>query len=507
MASPPLVLTPVPKADIRRGDGELVCEFLESFCRVTKSGVAAKAGELIRLRPWQRNVIGMTYARTTDKRLRHRTALIGLPRKNGKSAIASGLGLYGLLMQGEGAEVYSCAGSLDQARIVFGVAKRMVEMSSELSEVITPYQKTLEVKATGSIYKVLSSDAPLQEGLNPSLVIFDELHTQPDYELYNVMNLAFGARIDPLLIAITTAGVKTGRDGQDSVCYWLYQYIEKIAKGEIDDSTTFGAWFGASQDEPYDAPKTWANGNPGYGDLLDPADFASTVKKTPENEFRTKRLNQWRSAAVAWLPQGAWEARKTDDTSKGDPVVLGFDGSRSGDVATLLRASVHSNPRVEVVGLWEKPTGLHEDEDWQVPREEVKEAIRQECRDNQVLEIAWQEFLWPQDAEQLTDEGLPVVVFGQTLTRMGPATQRMFELVMAKDGSQLTHDGNPALTRHVGNAQAKTDSRGTRLVRTNNSLMAIAAVMAVDRAGYWLTAEDRPGYFKGTPIDELRFVW
>lgn len=506
MASPPLVLTPVPKADINRGDGKQVCEFLESFCRVTKSGVGAQAGELLRLRPWQRNIIGMLYARTRDGRLRHRTGLVGLPRKNGKSALGSGLGLYGLLMSGEGAEVYSCAGSKDQARIVFSVAKRMVEMEPQLADIIKPYQNALEVKETGSVYKVLSSDAPMQEGLNPSLVVFDELHTQPDYELYNVMSLAFGARVNPLLIAITTAGVKTGRDGQDSVCYWLYQYIEKIAGGEVDDPTTFGVWFGAPQDLDYADPKVWAKANPGYDDLLDPADFRSAVRKVPENDFRTKRLNQWVSAKQAWLPQGTWDARFEEaGIEDGHPVVLGFGGDRSGNTAAIIRVAVGENPRAEVAGIWQRPAALRPEDDWQVPREAVKEAIREECRKREVLEIAWQEYLWPADAEQLTEEGLPVAVYPQVPTRMSAATQRMFELVQT---GRLTHDGNPALARHVDNAITKTDARGTRLVRTDDSLMAIAAAMAVDRAGFWLNeTEGRPGYFKGQKVETLTFVW
>src|SRR5580658_6635093 len=115
MASPPRVLTPVTPAQVGQGEGGKLCDFIESFCTVTKDSMGGQAGEPIRLRPWQRNVLGMAFAKRADGRRKHRQALIGLPRKNGKSAIGSSIALYGLLVSGQGAEVYSCAADKDQA--------------------------------------------------------------------------------------------------------------------------------------------------------------------------------------------------------------------------------------------------------------------------------------------------------------------------------------------------------------------------------------------------------
>lgn len=501
----PLIGTSVPKAWRDAGDGDEVADFIEALCKVTKSGVGADAGSLLEMRPWQVALLRDLYARNPRTgRLKHRQALIGLPRKNGKSALGSALALHALITGDPGTEVYSCAGSLDQARIVFETAKRMVAMQPALSEVIKPYQRVLEVPATGNVYKVLSADAPMQEGLNPSLVIFDELHVQPNYELWNVMNLAFGARLDPLLVAITTAGVKYQSDGRDTVCYWLYQYIQRIASGEIDDPQTYGAWFGAAEDEPYDQVPTWQRANPGYGDLLDPEDFASKVKVTPEAEFRTKRLNQFVSHDVAWLPQGAWEDARRDDVDASDVWALGVDGARSGTAVEIVRSGAGEVHRVETVARFEAPLGLGPNESWTPPEAEIAEVIRNECRERQVAEIAWQEFFLPSLAEQLESEGLPVVVFNQTLTRMGPATQRFYEAVL--DG-KLSHDGSPALARSIAAAKTKTDTRGTRLVRTEQSIGAICAVMAYDRAVFQSTNPDRPGYFHGKRISEIRYVW
>lgn len=507
MASPPRVLTPVTPAQVVQGEGAKLCDFIESYCTITKDSMGGRAGEPIVLRPWQRNALGMAFAHRGGRR-KHRQAMIGLPRKNGKSAIGSSVGLYGLLMSGQGAEVYSCAADKDQAKIVFGVAKEMVSNNPDLSEMIKVYRDVLEVTSTGSVYRAVSSEAYTKEGLNPSMVIYDELHAAPTDELYNVMSLAMGARRNPLLVAITTAGVKSDRSGGDSICYRQYQYGEKIASGELDDDSFFLAWWGADDNDDYKDPAIWAKANPGYDDLIDPDDLKSTVRRTAENEFRTKRLNQWVSSAVAWLPAESWASCKRDDSTVipgRRPVVLGFDGSRNGDATALVAVSVEQDPTIQVLGLWERPT---DNEDWRVPRGEVKQAIRQACKDYDVWEIAWDEFLWIDAAEELEDEGLPVVVFPQTLTRMGPATQRFYELVTAK---RISHNGDPRLARHLSNAVIKTDTRGSRLSKDAKSSprkidLAIAAVMAADRAGWWLT-QDAPGTFMGKPVEEISFVW
>lgn len=488
----PLYLTPVSPIDVRRGDGPLVDQFIEGYCRITKESVGGHAGELLRLRPWQNELTGMVHARRPDGRLRHREALIGLPRKNGKSALGSGLGLYGLMMGSDGSEIYSCAADKDQARIVFGVARRMVETDPFLSDQITCYRDTLEYTSTGSTYKVLSSEAFTKEGLNPTEIIYDELHAAPTDELYNVMAEAQGARIDPLFVIITTAGVKSDQTGQDSICYRRYQYGMKVASGEIDDPTFFMAWYGAPEEADYKATATHQMANPGYGDLIDPEDFTSVLSKVSENDFRTKRLNQWRSTARAWLPQGSWKLCYEEDRPSilqcPRGVILGFDGSKSGDCTALVVVSIEAIPQVAVIGLWEKDP---DDINWKVPRGEVREAIRQACRDYDVREIAWDEWLWLDSAEELEDEGLPVVIFPQTISTMGPATQKFFERVRDQT---IIHDNDPRLIRHLGNATTKTDARGTRIVKdAPNSPrkidLAVAAVMATARVDHYLIAD------------------
>lgn len=489
---PPRWLTPVPAADVRRGDGDHAAEFIEGLCRVTKDSVAGRAGSPIILRPWQRQVLGHLLARRPDGRYRHRQALVGVARKNGKSALGAGLALYGLVMGPDGGEVYSCAGEKEQARIVFGTARRMVEMEPELADICKLYRDAIEIPATGSVYRALSAEAFSKEGLNPTKVLFDEVHVQPNRELWDVMALAMGARVEPLMVGITTAGVKIDSTGGDSLCYSMYQYGRQVASGEVDDPTFFMAWW-----EPRDPsadhrdPETWREANPGYGDLVSAEDFASSVLRTPESEFRTKRSNQWVSTATTWLPTGAWAGRAEDRTIPDlAEVVLGFDGSFSNDSTALVAVQVGERPHIDVAACWERPRDAGHG--WRVPVEAVEDAIRAACRRWQVREIVCDPFRWARTYQILEGEGLPVVEFPQSPQRMVPATQRFYEAVL---NAGLTHSGDARLARHIDNCVIKTDQRGPRLMKdAKNSPrkidLAVAAVMAFWRA--CAPVEDEP---------------
>lgn len=497
---PPRFLTPVTAAEVRRGDGPAVVEFIETLCTVTKDSFAGPSGSPLTLRAWQQTLLAHLFARRADGRRRHRLALIGEPRKNGKSGLGAGLALDGLF-ECEGAEVYSCAGDKEQARIVFGDARRMVEASPDLSEAIKVYKDVLEVVGTGSVYRCLSAEAFTKEGLSPTRVLFDELHVQPNPDLWNVMALAAGARIDPLLIAITTAGVKTDSRGLDSICYSLFQYGQRIAAGEEVDPSFFMAWWGAPDTADHRAERTWRMANPAYGDLIDPEDFASAVKRTPEAEFRTKRLNQWVNTATAWLPAGTWDACRgpVEPIPDGTEVCLGFDGSFNGDSTALVVVSCPRGegelPHVDVVEAWERPHTAGGE--WTVPILEVEDAIRAACRRWQVREIVCDPYRWARTYQVLDEEGLPVVEFPQSPARMIPATTRFYEAVM---GQLLTHSGDPRLARHMANVVIKTDSRGSRLSKDAKHSprkidLAVAAVMALERACQEPEPEPEPAFW------------
>ena len=491
-APKPHWLTPVTAAEIRRSDGDLYAQLIDTTCRITKDSIAGGVGELLVMRPWQRQLMRRIFARRADGYLKHRTALVGVPRKNGKSELGAGIAIGSLLLGPMGGEVYSCAGDKSQASIIFNTAKRMIEMDPHLSELIRCYRNVIEVPATGTIYKALSSEAFTKEGLNPTLVLFDELHVQPNRELWNVMRLAMGARVEPMMLAITTAGVRSDTTGNDSIAYAMYQHGVSVARKEIDDPTFFMAWWeppGGTK-APHDSPATWRQANPGYGDLVAEADFRSVVGSTEENEFRIKRTNQWVTSGKVWLPHGAWNdigdpARYPGGPPRGTKVVVGLDGSKTGDTTAVIGVTVEARPHVFVVGIWERDPY---DPDWRVPRAEVKNAYREACARWNVVEGPWDDYLWQDAFEELKEEGLPVEGYPQTPERMGKATQKFYELVTI---AGMTHDGNPILARHVRDAVPKPTSQGfARIVKeTPDSARridaAVTTIFTLDRALWW----------------------
>jgi phage terminase large subunit-like protein len=480
-------MTSVDLADRKRGDGPLYSEFAEAVCRVTKDSVAAPAGELLHLRDWQKELLNHALARRADGRFKHRVALIGMARKNGKSALAASMGLSALTLGGNGSEIYSCAADRDQARIVFGTAKRMVELDPELSSMFTLYRDVIEYKDKGSVYRVLSAEAYTKEGLNPSpIVIFDEVHAQPNRELWDVMSLAGGARSDSLLLGITTAGVKTQANGQDSLAYSLYQYGQKLVKGELVDPSFFFAWWEPKNPEADHRDKQlWIESNPGFADIVDAEDFESAVLRTPEAEFRTKRTNCFVSTATAWLPTGSWEALiDTERTPEpGEEVILAFDGAFSNDSTALIAWLLGGDkPHLMVVGIWERPEDA--EQGWHVPVAEVEQTIIDTFRNSnfQTKEIVFDPARWQRTFMVLDEQGMPVVSYPNSAERMVPATQKFYEAVV---NQSFTHDGDERMARHITNCVTKQSSRGVMVAKASSKRKvdaAVAAIFGYDRA-------------------------
>jgi phage terminase large subunit-like protein len=315
-------------------------------------------------------------------------------------------------------------------------------------------------------------------------VIYDELHSAPNDDLWNVMTLAQAARRDALTIAVTTAGVRSDTTGGDSTAYRQFLYGQQVASGEIVDPSFFMAWWKGQDSANHLDPSSWLDANPGFGDLCDAEDFESAVKRTPENEFRIKRMNSWVSSQHAWLPAASWENLRADrvvDSSV--PVVLGFDGSFNGDATALIGCTVEPEPFIWVEEVWEKGPGDHES--WRVPISEVESRIMQACGDYNVLEVACDPYRWQRSMESLADAGVPISEYASSSpARMVPATAKFYDAVTS---GTLSHDGDPTLRRHIGNCAVKTDRLGPRIVKEHRSSSrridaAVAAVIAFDRA-------------------------
>lgn len=519
-------------------DGIFACDLIESYLRLTKGPTR---GDLVQLREWQADLICDILRLDAAGRRQYWTYLLLVPRKNSKSLLGAGLAIDGIFDE-PGAEVYSCAAAKDQAKIIFAEVRAAVEMAPELDSkqggLLKVYRDAIEYPATGSVYRALSSEAFTKEGLNPSRVLFDELHAQPNWELWNVMNQGSDTRQQPLVVGISTFGVKTDSSGEDSVCYSQYQYAKRVMKGEVEDPR-YGARIYETNDRGrgfnYLDRKVWEKANPALGDFLDAEKMDASRRKTPENDFKTKRLNIWVNNDKTWLPDGVWDklARPDITIPDGASVCLGFDGSFNGDSTALvvcrdpeplrfdpadpkysalteqererLAAGLNQGlrlPHLDVVQAWERPKDAPPD--WTVPILEVEEAIRAACRRWNVREVVCDPARWARTYQVLEEEGLPVVEFPQSPARMVPATARLFEAVM---NATITHSGSPVLARHVANAVVRNTSRGLMIFKDSKGSprkidLAVAAVMALERACTPPEAAPTAQFFSWADLDD-----
>jgi phage terminase large subunit-like protein len=450
-------------------DGDELIAFAENHFRVLKG---FRAGEPLQFTAWQKWLLKSLYERNADGRLRYRRALIGLPRKQGKSLMGSAIAVYSMIAGEPGAEVYAVAGDRQQARIIFNEAKQQIQNSPMLMQIAKVYRDAIEIPTFGSVFRVLSSEFRSQAGLNPSTVLFDELWNQKDNELFDQMTLGSGARLEPLTVAITTAGYDL-----DSLAGRLYNYGKSCAANEVDDEAFGFWWWEAQADCDLNDRKQWIKSNPNIPEgLMDPEDIAIAVKQTSESAVRRWRLNQWVRTQESWLPAGAWEQCVSDrelDTEL--PVWVGIDMALKHDSIAVVVAQPQDDVVVVRSKIW-----FPKDEGVDVA--EVEAHLRELHNTYQVKEFAFDPAYFQRSAEVLADDGLPMVEFPQTGARMIPACGQTYELIVNK---KIAHDGSPTFTDQVLSAAQRMTDNGWRLSKGKSKRKidaCIALVIAVDRA-------------------------
>src|SRR5678816_3208230 len=272
------------------------------------------AGSDFNLRAWQTAIIRELFGRMRaddPTRRAYRTCYIEMGRKNGKSELAAALALYGLV--GDkiiGAEVYSCAADRDQAALVFNVAAQMVRNDPVLSKRlrVLDSQKRIVDYQTGSFYRAISAEAYSKHGFNASMGLYDELHAAPNRELWDVMTTSMGARSEPLVVAITTAGYD-----RHSICWEQHDYALKILDGTVVDPTFYPVIFAAPDDADWRDESVWKLANPALEDFRDIEEmraFAHKAMAVPalQNTFRRLYLSQWTEQSTRWIDMAAWDA-------------------------------------------------------------------------------------------------------------------------------------------------------------------------------------------------------
>lgn len=467
------------------------------------------AGESFVLADWQCFIVGQLYGwkRKKDDLRRFRTAYVEVPRKSGKSTLCSGLSLYHLLADGEqGAEVYAAATTKDQAKIVFGDAQQIVRKNAELSKHLKVHRTALLHDDSGSKMEPLSSDAGSLEGRSPSFSVVDELHVHKTSEVYDVLNVASGARAQPILFAITTAGTNT-----EGICYDVRNYSLSVVNNNVDDDTFFAAIWTIDETDDWRDPTTWIKANPGYGISVQEDDLERMAKQAQESpvaetNFKTKRLNVWCNASQAWISSYDWDKCTEDKpdikTFLGKPCYIGLDLASVDDFASMCILFAkdgkvypyfkHYLPEDTVYNK----TGVigHKYRDWTkkglititegnvTDLSYIQQDIENLCQDYKVAEIAYDPFGAQQISANLIDKMLPMVKMSQSIMSMSDPSKELEKLI--KSG-QLVHGGDPILNWMISNCIIYIDPNDNIKVKkeahANKIDGVIALIMALGR--------------------------
>ena len=458
--------------------------FIESLCH-TKGTWAGKPFELI---DWQEQIIRDLFGVLKPNGYRQfNTAYIEIPKKQGKSELAAAVAL--LLLCGDGeerAEVYGCAADRNQAKIVFDVAVDMVRFCPALSKrvKILESQKKITYLPTNSSYQVLSADVANKHGFNTHGVIFDELHTQPNRKLFDVMLQGSGdARMQPLYFLITTAGNDT-----NSICYEVHQKAIDIAEGRKVDPTFYSVIYGAAEDEDWTDPKVWKKANPSLGitvgiDKVKAACESAQQNPGEENAFRQLRLNQWVKQSVRWMPMDKWDACAfpvSEDDLEGRICYGGLDLSSTTDITAfvLVFPPLDEEDKYYVLpyfwipeetldlrvrrdhvpyDLWERQGTLMTTEGNVVHYGYIEKFIEQLGERFNIREIAFDRWGAVQMVQNLEGMGFTVVPFGQGFKDMSPPTKELMKLVLEE---KVAHGGHPVLRWMMDNIFIRTDPAG-----------------------------------------------
>lgn len=501
------------KADSSTYNKELA-DLAVNFIRCLKHTKGEWYGQNFELIDWQEQIVRDLFGIVKPNGYRQfNTAYVEIPKKQGKSELAAAIAL--LLTCGDmehGGEVYGCASDRQQASIVFDVACGMVEQCPALKSRIKPVlsQKRLIYKPLGSFYQVLSAEAYTKHGLNVHAVVFDELHAQPNRQLYDVMTHGSGdARKQPLYFLITTAGNDT-----NSICYEVHQKARDILDGRKIDPTFYPVIYGADEADDWTSPTVWRKANPSLGitvdiEKLEAACQSARQSPAEENLFRQLRLCQWVKQAVRWMPLEKWDAcafpvdpealrgrvcyggLDLSSTTDITAFVLVFPPEYEGDKYILLpffwlpEDNLDLRVRRDHVpyDVWEKQGYLKTTEGNVVHYGFIESFIEELGTQYNIREIAFDRWGATQMVQNLEGLGFTVVPFGQGFKDMSPPTKELMRLTLDE---KIAHGGHPVLRWMMDNIHVRTDPAGNikpdKEKSTEKIDGAVAAIMALDRA-------------------------
>ncbi len=451
------------------------CDF---FPRYLTHGKGEWAGKPFELERWQKKYIGHLFGwKRSDGTRRYRKSFLYVPKKNGKTQLAAGVGIILMVADDEpGAEVYSASGDKDQAALIFEAGSYMVENKQELNELIRilPGYKLMKFDTTGSYWKVLSSEAKTKHGPNIHGLILDELHVFPNDELIDTLENGTAARTQPLTLALTTADYD-----RVSPCNDELEYAIKVRDGIIDDPYYLPALWITDPEADWTSEKTWKAANPNYDITVKKSYFEEKVKKaqeqpSKENSFKRLHLNIQTKQEHKWMDLQKWDASgQTLDPSEllGKPCFAGLDLSNTRDItakalffpdycALLLKFWVPeftAKQKLEYQ-IWHDQGYVNLCDGPVVDYEQVRTDLLDDSERYQVLGVGFDPYNAAQLSVKLADtDGLPMISFRQGFLSMSEPIKQMERLILTRS---LVHFANPVLRWMISNADIKEDPAG-----------------------------------------------
>ncbi|MBS1041441.1 terminase large subunit [Gluconobacter cerinus] len=505
---------------------EHVCVFLELMPHI--KGPKARNGELIELENWQCFILTTAFGWVSKKTgfRRFRRVYIEVPRGNAKSTLSSGVALYMLTADGEaGPEVYSAATTRDQAKIVFGDARKMVRKRRDLVRKYALDNQTrfMLCGANDGEFRPLSRDGETQDGLNIHFACLDELHAHKTREVFEVVETGAGKRDQSLIWAITTAGFN-----RSGICFETRSYVVQVLrkalaswdanpyalKGDLaDDEQQFGIIYTLDDQDDWTDPSVWQKANPNWGISVMPDYVGGLAHKamqlvSAQNGFKTKHLNLWVNADQAWMDMRAWDACADYDLSVDDfeaeECILSLDLASKIDLAVrlrLFRRVIDGKAHYFVFPVFYLPqkqveeSGNAQYEGWTVDgwiKVSEGDVIDFGMIEDDILDdnasfnlsgVPYDPWQATQLSQRMRDKGLPMREYGQTVANMSEPMKELEALVLLR---RLHHDGNPVLAWCIANVVCHTDAKENiypRKERPENKIDgAVALIMALGSA-------------------------
>ena len=484
--------------------------FIETFITHTKGEMSGKP---FLLEDWQKKIVSDLFGwknKKTDLR-KYRTAYIQIGRKNGKSTLASALALYMLFADDErGSEIYSAAGDRQQAGIVHEIAKGMIVANPELSKRSKVYRNSIVNESKGNFYQAISSDSKTKHGFNANCIIFDELHTQPNRDLWDTLTTSVGSRRQPLTIAITTAGYD-----RNSICHEIYKYAQQVDNQSVKDETFYSCIYEAEMDDDITDEDVWKKANPNYGvslkkNYMEIESQRAVDVPSYQNTFKRLMLNIWTDSVSVWIPNNEWmECHQEFDysTLEGKECWGGLDLASTRDISAfvllfkvdekyivlphLFIPEENAKKRSERDGVdyvtWKNQGHIIATDGDVADYNFIKEKINELSKKYRIQSIAYDRWNASQLVIDLQNDGANMDPFGQGFVSMSAPTKELEKLII---GKQIIHNDNPCMNWMLSNVAIQEDPAGNIKIAKNKSKEKVDGLVALVMAlGEMMTEE------------------